>query len=109
MKYFAALPPAIAMPSKMHTAYQKVIPLADGFPFSKLLWTEGGELHCSNAFNEFCNHFTYIHFAFTNAGTKSVLPVFGMLLQHLTDRQTSSLLLVLHLQLRTSQSPRGPR
>jgi hypothetical protein len=37
MNYFAALPPAIALPSKLHTAYQKVIPLANGFPFNKLL------------------------------------------------------------------------
>jgi hypothetical protein len=63
MNYFAALPPATALPSKLHTAYQKVIPLAaNGFPFSKLLC----ELHCSNAFNEPC----YFHFACTNASTK---------------------------------------
>jgi hypothetical protein len=41
MNYFAALPPAIALPSKLHTAYQKVIPLANGFPFGKLLCERG--------------------------------------------------------------------
>jgi len=89
MNYFAALPPAIALPSKLHTAYQKGIPLANGMDCHLVSFSASCTalmLSMNPAINLLI--FT-LHSQTKRKYQDGIATVCGLQLQHLTNNQTS--------------------
>jgi len=87
MNYFVALPPAIALPSKLHTAYQKGSPLANGMDCHLVSFSANCTalmLSMNPAINVLI--FT-LHLQSKRKYPYGIAKVFGLQLQHLTNRQ----------------------